>query len=147
MLLIPWTDCNDFKFAVNSGFGGPSDFFEHCKNAFDVLYDEGEEGSPKMMSVGLHCRLAGKPGRFAALRQFVVCLCFLSSRWRPKALTTSQDHTDSHQEYIAAKDGVWITTASLALDLPLTHANVDMQRTKIAEHFREKFPYKPGHLA
>ena len=75
MLVLPYSlDCNDFKFSTNNGFGGPSDFFEHCKNAFDVLFEEGVGGSPKMMSIGLHCRISGKPGRLAALRKFVVSM-------------------------------------------------------------------------
>ncbi|KAJ3305902.1 hypothetical protein HDV03_000744 [Kappamyces sp. JEL0829] len=71
-LIIPYTlDQNDMKFSVAPGFGGPDEFYQYLKNTFDVLYQEGKEGSPKMMSVGLHCRLAGKPGRAAALQKFM----------------------------------------------------------------------------
>ncbi|KAF2808488.1 polysaccharide deacetylase [Mytilinidion resinicola] len=100
MLILPYSfDCNDYKFHLDSGFSSPGDFYEQCKNAFDILYEEGEEGMPKMMTIGLHCRVMGRPGRIAALRKFV--------------------------EYIAAKENVWVAT-----------------RTQIAEHFREKFPYR-----
>jgi peptidoglycan/xylan/chitin deacetylase (PgdA/CDA1 family) len=78
-------------------------FSEYLKNAFDTLYAEGEKGSPGMMTVALHCRISGKPGRAAALREFA--------------------------EYIASKDGVWVAP-----------------RKDIAVHFREKFPYRKGHL-
>lgn len=86
-LIIPYSlDCNDFKFNMPNNWSAPSDFVEYLKNAFDVLYEEGEEGAPKMMSIGLHCRISGHPGRLAALRQFL--------------------------EYIKDKDGVWVTTVS-----------------------------------
>ncbi len=71
-LVVPYTlDNNDMKFATVHGFASGDDFFAHLRDAFDVLYREGEQGSPKMMSVGLHLRLAGRPGRFAALCRFL----------------------------------------------------------------------------
>jgi len=85
LLMVPYSyDCNDFKFGVATGFGAPMDFYDHVKSAFDMLYEEGCEGMPKMMTVGLHCRVAGKPARFAALKKFV--------------------------EYISSKEGVWVAT-------------------------------------
>lgn len=79
-------DCNDFKFLTGCGFRSPGAFFEHLKNAFDVLYEEGKEGAPKMMTIGLHCRIIGRPGRFKALQDFV--------------------------DYISKKEKVWVTTRS-----------------------------------
>lgn len=70
-LVIPYTlDANDMKFSVAPGFTSPSGYFEYLRDTFDVLYGEGAT-SPKMMSVGLHCRLAGRPGRAAALERFL----------------------------------------------------------------------------
>lgn len=70
-LVIPYTlDNNDMKFSVAPGFNSGDDFFTYLKDAFDVLYKEGET-APKMMSVGLHTRLAGRPGRAAALARFL----------------------------------------------------------------------------
>ncbi|KAG8673057.1 hypothetical protein FPOAC1_006360 [Fusarium poae] len=84
-LMVPYSyDCNDFKFHTVTGFNDPDGFYTHLKNAFDVLYGEGEDGEPKMMTVGLHCRIIGRPGRFKALKDFV--------------------------DYIALKDGVWVAT-------------------------------------
>ncbi|KAJ3293318.1 hypothetical protein HDU79_000427, partial [Rhizoclosmatium sp. JEL0117] len=82
-LVIPYTlDSNDMKFCVPPGFTSPTAFFEYLKNTFDVLYEEGrKQGSPKMMNVGMHCRILGKPGRIVALKMFM--------------------------EYVAGKDGVW----------------------------------------
>ncbi|KXS11765.1 carbohydrate esterase family 4 protein [Gonapodya prolifera JEL478] len=68
MLIIPYTlDNNDLKFAVPPGFSNPNDFVDYIKDSIDVLLEEGRSGHPKMMSVGLHCRLMGRPGRAAAL--------------------------------------------------------------------------------
>lgn len=70
-LVIPYTlDNNDMKFATAQGFNTGEDFFGYLRDAFDVLYAEGTE-HPKMMSVGLHARLAGRPGRVAALARFL----------------------------------------------------------------------------
>ncbi|MCR9070584.1 MAG: allantoinase PuuE [Alphaproteobacteria bacterium] len=70
-LVIPYTlDANDMRFAVNQGFNSGDQFFAYLRDSFDVLYAEGED-QPKMMSVGLHCRLVGRPGRFAALQRFL----------------------------------------------------------------------------
>jgi putative urate catabolism protein len=70
-LVIPYTlDVNDMKFAVAPGFTSPSGYFEYMRDAFDVLYREGKT-HPKMMSIGLHTRLAGRPGRAAALERFL----------------------------------------------------------------------------
>ncbi len=70
-LVIPYTlDVNDMKFSVPPGFTAPSGYFEYMKDTFDVLYREGKK-QPKMMSVGLHTRLAGRPGRTAALERFL----------------------------------------------------------------------------
>lgn len=85
MLMVPYSyDCNDFKFNVPTGFGSPTDFYDHVKGAFDTLYEEGEEGAPKMMTIATHCRCMGKPARFAALKKLV--------------------------EYISSKEGVWVAT-------------------------------------
>ncbi len=70
-LVIPYTlDNNDMRFATAQGFNSGDQFFTYLKDAFDLLYAEGET-APKMMSVGLHCRLAGRPGRAAALARFL----------------------------------------------------------------------------
>ncbi len=83
-LVIPYTlDNNDMKFAIQNGFNDGEDFFRYLRDAFDVLYEEGLR-APRMMSVGLHCRLVGRPGRAAALTRFL-------------------DYARSH-------DRVWITT-------------------------------------
>ncbi|MCP5082389.1 MAG: allantoinase PuuE [Alphaproteobacteria bacterium] len=71
-LIVPYTlDANDMRFATPQGFNSGDQFFAYLKDSFDLLYAEGEAGAPKMMSIGLHCRLAGRPGRAAALKRFI----------------------------------------------------------------------------
>ena len=70
-LIIPYTlDNNDMRFATNQGFNTGDHFFNYLKDSFDALYEEGKT-SPKMMSVGLHCRLIGRPGRIQSLKKFL----------------------------------------------------------------------------
>jgi putative urate catabolism protein len=71
LLLIPYTaDVNDHRFTTSPGFDWGTPFFEYARDAFDVLYAEGER-TPKLMAIGLHSRLVGRPGRFRALERFV----------------------------------------------------------------------------
>jgi putative urate catabolism protein len=82
-LVVPYTlDCNDMRFAMPQGFSHGEEFFTYLKDAFDVHYAEGAE-QPGMMSIGLHCRLIGRPGRFRALQRFL-------------------DHIEAHEH-------VWVT--------------------------------------
>ncbi len=70
-LIIPYTlDNNDMRFATNQGFNSGDQFYSYLKDSFDSLYAEGKQ-SPKMMSVGLHCRLIGRPGRIQSLKRFL----------------------------------------------------------------------------
>ena len=70
-LIIPYTlDNNDMRFATNQGFNTGDHFYSYLKDSFDALYEEGRT-NPKMMSVGLHCRLIGKPGRIQSLKKFL----------------------------------------------------------------------------
>lgn len=70
-LIIPYTlDTNDMKFSAPNGFNHAEQFFQYLKDAFDVLYAEGDT-APKMLSIGMHCRLLGRPARFKALQKFL----------------------------------------------------------------------------
>jgi putative urate catabolism protein len=70
-LVVPYTlDVNDMRFALPQGYSQAEDFFVYLRDSFDVLYAEGET-NPKMMSVGMHCRLLGRPGRMLALQKFL----------------------------------------------------------------------------
>lgn len=70
-LIIPYTlESNDMKFCAPAGFNSGEQFYQYLKDAFDVLYTEGET-APKMLSIGMHCRILGRPGRFKALQRFL----------------------------------------------------------------------------
>ncbi|TCO70792.1 allantoinase PuuE [Rhodovulum euryhalinum] len=82
-LVVPYTlDANDMRFATPQGFNSGDQFFAYLKDSFDLLLEEGRAGAPRMMSVGLHCRLVGRPGRAQSLRRFL--------------------------DYVAGHDDVWI---------------------------------------
>ncbi len=89
-LVVPYTlDANDMRFALPQGYSDGEPFFRYLRDQFDVLYEEGDPAGlarPKMMSVGLHCRMVGRPSRLMALRRFL--------------------------EYISSKEDVWVTTRS-----------------------------------
>jgi allantoinase len=74
-LIVPYTlDCNDMRFALPQGYSHADPFFQYLKDTFDALYAEGDPAglnAPKMMSVGMHCRLLGRPGRIVALQRFL----------------------------------------------------------------------------
>lgn len=84
-LIVPYTmDCNDMRFAIQAGYTNGDQFESYLKDSFDMLYAEGAAGSPKMLSIGLHCRIVGRPGRAMALKRAL-------------------DHFRGH-------DGVWFAT-------------------------------------
>jgi len=80
-LIIPYTlDNNDMRFATNQGFNSGDQFFNYLKDSFDALYEEGET-TPRMMSVGLHCRLIGRPGRIQSLKKFLDYVLNFNDVW------------------------------------------------------------------
>ena len=84
LLIVPYTlDTNDMRFASSQGFNSGEQFYQYLKDAFDVLYEEGNY-APKMLSIGLHCRIVGRPARMAALQRFI--------------------------EYVQSHDRVWLST-------------------------------------
>jgi len=115
MLMLPYSyDNNDLKYQIAPGTWGSSGaFLEYLKSSFDVLYAEGLEGRPKMMTIGLHCRISGKPGRFAAVESFVKYVeqhpevwittrKEIASHWHtnfPYAKSTEQDSVVSDGEH------------------------------------------------
>jgi allantoinase len=81
LLIIPYTlDNNDMRFATNQGFNSGDQFFTYLKDSFDTLYQEGDI-QPKMMSVGLHCRLIGRPGRYQSLKRFIEYIKKFNDVW------------------------------------------------------------------
>jgi putative urate catabolism protein len=96
-LVIPYTlDANDMRFATAQGFNSGDQFFAYLRDSFDVLYAEGEAGAPKMMSVGLHCRLVGRPGRAAALARFVDYVAAKPRVWIPRRIEIARHWRSVH---------------------------------------------------
>jgi OHCU decarboxylase len=90
-LIIPYSlATNDMRFTTASGFANGEEYFQLLKDTFDVLWDEGEAGSPKMMSIGLHCRLVGMPGRFAGLKRFVDYILGKQKVWVAKRIDIAE---------------------------------------------------------
>jgi OHCU decarboxylase len=84
-LIVPYTmDCNDMRFGIQAGFTTGDQFESYLRDSFDVLYAEGQAGAPKMLSIGLHCRIIGRPGRAAAFQRAI--------------------------EYFQSHEGVWFAT-------------------------------------
>lgn len=95
-LVIPYTlDANDMRFATAQGFNAGDQFYGYLKDSFDWLYEEGKAGAPKMMSVGLHCRLIGRPGRAQSLARFVDYLLGHERVWLPRRIDIAR-HWHAH---------------------------------------------------
>ena len=124
-LIVPYTlDANDMRFATPQGFNSGDQFYAYLKDSFDVLYAEGAAGAPKMLSVGLHCRLVGRPGRAAALARFL--------------------------DYVRSHDHVWVATRlDIARHWVREHAPEDgykpsrMHRALFVERFGDIFEHTP----
>ena len=102
-LVIPYTlEANDMRFAVAAGFSDGDQFFTYLKDTFDTLHAEGRAGRPKMMSVGLHCRLAGRPGRAAALKRFIDYVKGHDRVWVARRADIAA-HWRAHHPYDAAR--------------------------------------------
>ncbi|MCP4045496.1 MAG: allantoinase PuuE [Gammaproteobacteria bacterium] len=103
-LVIPYTlDANDMRFATSQGFNSGSQFLQYLKDSFDVLYAEGAH-LPRMMSVGLHCRLSGRPGRFAALEEFLRYARSFDDVWFCRRLDIANHWRTHHQPLKADTD-------------------------------------------
>ena len=100
-LIVPYTlDTNDMRFATAQGFNSGDQFYQYLRGSFDVLYAEGTH-SPKMMSVGLHCRLVGRPGRFRALQRFLDYVQSQQQVWICRRIDIARHWIDRHPPQIA----------------------------------------------
>ncbi len=95
-LVLPYTlDANDMRFATAQGFNTAGHFFEYLRDSFDALYAEGEH-TPRMMSVGMHCRLLGRPGRIAALQRFLDHVARFDRVWICRRIDIAQHWRQRH---------------------------------------------------
>jgi OHCU decarboxylase len=155
-LIIPYTlDANDMRFATAQGFNSGDQFFAYLKDAFDTLHAEGAAGRPRMMSIGLHCRLIGRPGRAAALKRFIDYVkghekvwmarrIDIADHWRathpyrPPALRPSRMTRD---EFVSRFGGIfehspWIAERAYGLELGPAHDSAGGLHNALARAFR-----------
>jgi OHCU decarboxylase len=155
-LIVPYTlDANDMRFAIQAGFTHGEDFFAYLRDTFDTLYAEGAAGSAKMMSVGLHCRLAGRPGRAAALARFLDHARGHERVWFPTRLAIARHWIERHpppapaerpsemarDAFVARFGGVyehspWIAERAHALELGPAHDGAEGLASALARTFR-----------
>lgn len=155
-LVIPYTlDANDMRFATPQGFNSGDQFYAYLKDTFDALYAEGADGAAKMMSIGLHCRLIGRPGRVQALRRFIEYVqshdhVWLAKRieiarhwaaYHPPAPQTDRPSTATKEEFIARYGSVfehsaWIAERTFAHELGPAHDTAPGLHAAMARVFR-----------
>ena len=99
-LIVPYTlDTNDMRFATTQGFNSGGQFFAYLRDAFNVLYAEGDPAgldAPKMLSIGLHCRIAGRPGRLAALARFLDYIQHHDAVWIARRIDIARHWIETH---------------------------------------------------
>ena len=154
-LVVPYTlDCNDMRFATPQGFNSGDQFYSYLKDSFDALYAEGVAGAPKMMSVGLHCRLIGRPGRIMALRRFMEYAKSHDDVWFARRIdiahhwqenhpapTTPRPSEMSKQDFVQAYGGIyehspWIAERAWDLELGAAHDCATGLHNALARVFR-----------
>ncbi|MEP2640868.1 allantoinase PuuE [Roseobacter sp.] len=154
-LIIPYTlDCNDMRFATPQGFNSGDQFFAYLRDTFDGLYAEGGEGAAKMMSIGLHCRLIGRPGRIQAIRRFIDYIQGFEGVWCPRRIDIADHWRKTHPPvptlrpsemdkatFVGTFGGVfehspWIAERAFDLELGPAHNNVVGVHSALARMFR-----------
>ncbi|SFD09145.1 allantoinase PuuE [Tropicimonas isoalkanivorans] len=139
-LLVPYTlDTNDMRFATPQGFNSGDQFFAYLRDSFDCLYAEGASGAPKMLSIGLHCRLVGRPGRIMALQRFLDYAAGHEGVWFARRIDVARHWAERHppRRYLrpSEMDGAafvdhfggvfehspWIAERAFALELGPAH--------------------------
>ena len=155
-LVIPYTlDANDMRFATPQGFNSGDQFFAYLKDSFDTLYAEGEAGSPKMMSIGLHCRLVGRPGRVAALARFIDYVQRHQNVWLARRIDIAQHWAANHPfvpqairpsaldeaEFVEHFGGIfehsdWVARRTFAAELSPAHDTAIGLHSALATAFR-----------
>ncbi len=154
-LIVPYTlDVNDMRFATPQGFNSGDQFEAYLKDSFDVLYAEGQAGAPKMLSIGLHCRLVGRPGRVAALKRAIDHMTSHDGVWfasrlqiaehwtaRHPPLTTDRPSTMAKEQFVEAFGGIfehspWIAERAHGLELGPTHDTAAGVHSALSRIFR-----------
>jgi OHCU decarboxylase len=154
-LVIPYTlDANDMRFATPQGFNSGEQFFTYLKDSFDALYAEGQAGAAKMMSVGLHCRLIGRPGRIMGLKRFMDYARGHDGVWFPRRIDIARHWAELHppkprtrpsemerDAFVKAYGGIfehsaWIAEGAHALELGPAHDTAAGLHNALSRVFR-----------
>jgi OHCU decarboxylase len=154
-LIIPYTlEANDMRFATAPGYTTGEQFYQYLKDAFDVLYAEGDTHVPKMMSIGLHCRLIGRPGKLAGLQRFVDYIKGFEQVWCPRRIDIARHWAKVHPhkrwdrpsqmdraEFVAKFGGIfehsaWIAERAFDLELGFAHDSALGLHNAMARMFR-----------
>ena len=154
-LIIPYTlDANDMRFATPQGFNAGDQFYAYLKDAFDALYAEGQAGQAKMMSIGLHCRLIGRPGRVMALRRFMEYAAGHADVWFPRRIDIARHWAKVHppkryerpsqmtrDRFVSLYGGIfehsaWIAEGAFDLELGRAHDTARGLHNALARVFR-----------
>jgi OHCU decarboxylase len=156
LLIIPYTlDVNDMRFGIQAGFSNGEQFFTYMKDSFDTLYDEGKSGHPKMMTIGLHCRLIGRPGRFGALRRFIDYVKNHDKVWLARRIDIARHWHETHpyeapslrpsrmefEEFVHRFGGVfehspWVAERAYELELGRAHDTAGGLHNALCRAFR-----------
>ncbi|MEZ5673832.1 OHCU decarboxylase [Thalassovita litoralis] len=158
-LIIPYTlEANDMRFATAPGYITGEQFFTYLKDAFDTLYAEGQAGSPKMLSIGLHCRLIGRPGKIAGLKRFIDYIQGLADVWTPRRIDIAHHWAESHphirserpsqmdrETFVARFGGIfehsaWIADRAFDLELGAAHDSPAGVHNALTRIFRAATP-------
>lgn len=154
-LIVPYTmDCNDMRFAIQAGFTNGDQFESYLRDSFDMLYAEGEACTPKMLSIGLHCRLAGRPGRAMALKRALDYMQSHDGVWFATRAEIADHWASKHppkaferpsgmdkRRFVEAFGGIfehspWIAEAAFDLELGPTHDTAKGVHSALARVFR-----------
>lgn len=158
-LVIPYTlEANDMRFATAPGYITGEQFFQYLKDSFDTLHAEGEAGAAKMFSIGLHCRLIGRPGKIAGLKRFLDYARGHEGVWFPRRLDIARHWAATHpprrferpsrmtrDSFIAAFGGIfehspWIADRAFDLELGPAHDCATGLHNALARVFRSAMP-------
>jgi OHCU decarboxylase len=154
-LVIPYTlEANDMRFATAPGYTDGAQFFQYLKDSFDTLYAEGQGGAAKMFSIGLHCRLIGRPGKIAGLQRFLDYAKSHKDVWFPRRLDIAQHWAKTHphkrferpsqmahERFVARFGGIfehspWIADRACNLELGPAHDSAIGLHNALARIFR-----------
>ena len=154
-LIVPYTmDCNDMRFGIQAGYTNGDQFESYLKDSFDYLYEEGCDGAPKILSIGLHCRIVGRPGRAAALRRAIEHFQSHEGVWFATRLQIaehwSKEHPNIRQDrpsemnreaFVTEFGGIfehspWVAAGAFDLELGPTHDNAAGVHQMLTRAFR-----------